>query len=301
MHHVYYEAESRVQANGVEIAYDGFGEPGAPPLILIMGFTMPMITWDEKFCEQLACKGYRVIRFDNRDIGHSTWLNDAGIPDIQQIGLSLKEGKSADVPYRLHDMASDVLGLMDALGIESAHIAGMSMGGMIAQTMTIHYPERVRTLTSLSSSMWTLDPTLPYPTPEALEVLTKPISMDREGFIAGSLKAWQVIGGTTMPLDEAFLRERARRIFERGVSLPGLARQIAAIMVAGSRREALRSVAVPTLVIHGDADPLIPFAHGVATAETIPGAKLHIVKGMGHDVPPQAWFELIEAIASHAG
>lgn len=300
MKDVAYHAETRVRTNGIEIAYDSFGNPEAPPIILIMGFTMPMIAWDERFCEQLAGKDLRVIRFDNRDIGHSTWLTDAGVPNLHQLSLALMQGQSVVVPYKLQDMAKDILGLMDALQMESANIVGMSMGGMIAQTLAILHPERVRTLTSFSSSMWTMDPALPPPTPEALEVLMKPLPMDRNGFIAGSVKAWQVIGGPYMPLEEEMLRERARRFFERGVSLPGLARQRAAIMASGSRREMLKSLEIPTLVIHGDADPLVRPAHGVATAETIPGARLHMVKGMGHEVAPAAWSELIEAIAGHA-
>jgi len=297
---VVHEPENKIRANGIELAYDSFGADDVPPVILIMGFTMPMITWDERFCEQLADKGLRVIRFDNRDIGHSTWLTDAGMPNLRELELSLMTGLPVAVPYKLQDMAKDVLGLMAALGLETANIVGMSMGGMIAQTFAILHPERVRTLTSFASSMWTLDPTLPSPASEALEVLMKPLPMDRDGFIAGAMKAWQVIAGPYMPLTEEYLRNRAERIFERGVSLPGLARQRAAIMASGSRRESLRSLNVPTLVIHGDADPLVRPAHGIATAETIPGAKLHIVKGLGHEVPPAAWSELIGAIADHA-
>jgi len=301
MSEVPHQAESKVRANGIEIAYDSFGEPGAPPLILIMGFTMPMIAWDEKFCEQLALHGFRVIRFDNRDIGHSTWLDDLGAPDIGKIIMAAFQGQPVDVPYGFTDMAGDVAGLMDALNIESAHVVGMSMGGMIAQTMSIHHPQRLRSLTSFSSSMWTFDPAMPPPTPEASEVMMTPVPMDREGFITGTLKAWRFMGGPVMPLGEAYLRERALRVFERGVSRAGIARQMAAIMASGSRREALRSLRMPTLVLHGDADTLVPVEHGIATAETIPGAKLHIVKGMGHDVPPAAWPELVEAIARHAG
>lgn len=300
MSDVHYEPETKVRANGIDIAYDSFGDPAAPPLILIMGFTMQMVAWDEVFCQRLAERGFRVIRFDNRDIGHSSWLSDAGIPDIARLGLALFQGTPLDVPYRLLDMAGDVVGLMDALSICSAHIVGMSMGGMIAQTLAIHHPERIRTLTSYGSTAWSLNPDLPHPTREASAVLMQPIPMDRDGFIAGFVRAWQVIGGSQMPVDEAILRERARQFFERGISLPGLARQMAAIMASGSRREALRNLRIPSLVIHGDADPLIPLAHGIDTAQTIPGAKLHIVKGMGHEIPPVAWPEIIDILTEHA-
>jgi pimeloyl-ACP methyl ester carboxylesterase len=299
MNHVSHQAESRVSANGIEIAYDSFGEPGAAPIILIMGFTMPMIIWDEDFCGQLASRDYRVIRFDNRDVGHSTWLKEAGIPDVHKLAVASLQGKTGEPPYSLLDMARDVLGLMDALAIDVAHIVGMSMGGMIAQSMAIHYPERVRTLTSLSSTMWALDPTLPPPTPEANKVLMTPMPLDRDGFIDAYVRNNQVISGPAMPNDEAFIRQRALRIFERGVTLPGAARQMAAIFASGSRREALKFLKVPTLVIHGEADPLIPAAHGIAMAQTIPGAKLHLVKGMGHDLSPTVWPEIIEVIAGH--
>ena len=300
MKDVPYQAESQMAANGIHLAYDIFGDPEAPPLLLIMAFTMPMIAWDDEYCRLLARRGYRVIRFDNRDIGHSTWLDDAGVPNMRALATALGQGTPVDVPYRLVDMAKDAVCLLDGLGIDSAHVAGMSMGGMIAQTMAIHFPDRMRTLVCQSTSMWILDPTLPAATGEAAGALTKAIPMDREGFIAGSANAWRIVGGTGMPMDEAFLRDRARRIFERGISAAGLARQMAAMMASGSRREALRSLRTKTLVLHGDADPLLPPAHAVATAETIPGAALHLVKGLGHDVPPAAWPELVDTIAQYA-
>jgi len=298
MEDVAYQAESRVRANGIEIAYDTFGESEAPPLVLIMGFTAQMIMWDEGFCEGLARRGYRVIRFDNRDVGHTTWFREAGTPKIGALVAALLRGEPIQVPYKLIDMAGDTLGLMDVLGIESAHVVGMSMGGMIAQTMAVHYPERVRTLTSLSST--TGHPGLPQATPAAWEMLTKPAPMDREGFVEHAVPVWRVINGPLVTIDEKFIRERARRTFERGVSLAGYARQMAAITASGSRRRALRSVRVPALVIHGDVDPLLPLAHGIDTAEAIPEAMLHVVKGMGHDIPAVFWPELIEAIAGHA-
>jgi pimeloyl-ACP methyl ester carboxylesterase len=298
MKDVPYQAESKVRANGIEIAYDSFGEPGATPLVLIMGFTAQMILWDEGFCEGLARRGYRVIRFDNRDVGHTSWLTEAGTPKIGAVVSAMLRGEPVQVPYKLIDMAEDTLGLMDVLGIETAHIVGMSMGGMIAQTTAIHYPERVRTLTSLSST--TGHPGLPQATPEAWETLIKPAPVDKEGFVEHAVPIWRIINGPLVTIDEHFIRERARRTFERGVSLAGYARQMAAITASGSRRKALQSVRVPALVIHGDADPLLPLAHGIDTAEAIPGAKLHIVKGMGHDIPALFWPELIEAIAGHA-
>jgi len=298
MKDVPYQAESKVRANDIEIAYDSFGEPGAPPLVLIMGFTAQMIMWDEGFCEGLARRGYRVIRFDNRDVGHTTWFTEAGTPKIGAVVAAMLRGEPVQVPYKLIDMAEDTLGLMDVLGIESAHVVGMSMGGMIAQTLAVHYPERVRTLASLSST--TGHPGLPQATPEAWGTLIKPAPMNLVGFIEHAVPVWRIINGPLVTIDEKFVRERARRTFERGVSLDGYARQMAAITASGSRRKVLQSVRIPALVIHGDADPLLPPAHGIDTAEAIPAAKLHIVKGMGHDIPAAFWPELIEAIAGHA-
>ncbi len=300
MNIVPYEAERKVQTNGIEIAYDIFGDPQAPPLILIMGFTMQMIAWEEDYCRGLATRGYRVIRFDNRDVGHSTWLEKAGVPNLREVGTALFQGKTPKVPYLLLDMARDVVGLMDALQIEAAHLVGMSMGGMIAQTLAIHFPERVKTLTSQSSTPWSFDPALKRPTPEAQAVLVKPIPTDRDHFVEASIHAWEVIGGPHMPAGESLLRRRAERFYERGVCLPGLARQMAAIIASGSRRETLRGIRIPTLVLHGDADPLVPPDHARATAEAIDGSRLHFVRGMGHEVPPAAWEELIQVISSHA-
>ncbi|MCX7982811.1 MAG: alpha/beta fold hydrolase [Syntrophales bacterium] len=288
--------ERRIKVNGVELAYDEFGVPDGEPIILIMGFSMQMIAWHEDFCSRLAENGFRVVRFDNRDIGHSTWLVEHGIPDLGRIMQEMMEGKKPTAPYLLSDMADDVVGLMDRLGIESAHVMGMSMGGMIAQTMALEHSERLRSLISLSSSPGTQDPSLPPPTPEAAAVLMTPLPQDREGFITASVKAWKVIGGPYMPMPEDMLEDRARRFYERGLHLPGLARQMAAILASGSRREALKKVKLPTLVLHGDADPLIPPEHAVATAEAIEGARLILIPRMGHEVPPAAWDLIIGAV-----
>lgn len=200
-----YRDERKIKVNGVELACDEFGEVDGIPLVLIMGFSMQMIAWHEEFCSRLAKEGFRVVRFDNRDIGHSTWLVEYGVPNLGQIVQELMAGKKPTAPYLLKDMARDVVGLMDALGIDSAHVMGMSMGGMIAQTMALEFPDRLRSLISLSSSPGTQDPTLPPATPEAASVLMTPLPQDREGFIAASIKAWKVIGGPHMPMPDEML------------------------------------------------------------------------------------------------
>ena len=288
----------RVRAHGIEIVYDTFGNPSATPLLLIMGLGEQMIAWDEDFCAQLATRGYQVIRFDNRDVGLSTKLDEAGVPNILALLQAQAQGEAVQAPYSLRDMADDAVGLLDALGVESAHVVGISMGGMIGQEMAIHHPERVRTLTSIMSS--TGDPRLPPPRPEALSILAAPFPTDREGYLEYSIQTWRVLSGPGFPIDEERVKERAKRSFDRGLSLAGTARQLAAIFASGSRKEALRSVTAKTLVIHGDADPLVPLECGIDTANSIPGAELLIIKGMGHDLPLAVVPRVIEAIVHHA-
>jgi pimeloyl-ACP methyl ester carboxylesterase len=289
---------ARVKVNGIELVYDTFGEHSAPPLLLIMGLGGQMIAWDEEFCAQLAARGYWVIRFDNRDVGLSTKLDEAGVPDIFTLMQAQAQGEAAQAPYTLHDMADDAVGLLAALSVESAHVVGISMGGMIAQEMAIHHPTRVRTLTSIMST--TGDPGLPPPKPEALSVLLTPFPADRDAYIEDSIQSWQVLSGPGFPLDQDLIKERAGRAFDRGLSLAGMARQMAAVVTSGSRREALRSVTIPTLAIHGDADPLVPVECGIDTADAVPGAELLIIEGMGHDLPLAVAPRVIEAIARHA-
>jgi pimeloyl-ACP methyl ester carboxylesterase len=289
-----HSAEASVKANGIDIVYDTFGETSAPPMLLIMGLDCQLIAWDEEFCAALAGCGYWVIRFDNRDIGLSTKFDEAGIPDI----LAMMQGARIQPPYTLRDMAADAVGLLDALAIESAHVVGVSMGGMIAQEMAIHYPDRVRTLTSIMST--TGDPTLPPPRPEAAAILVTPAPTDREGYVEHSLQTWRVLNGPVFPIDEEGDRAVAGRSFDRGLSPAGTARQLAAILGSGSRKEALAAVRTPTLVIHGDADPLVPVEGGIDTAEAVPGAKILIIEGMGHNLPPAVAPQVIEAIARHA-
>jgi pimeloyl-ACP methyl ester carboxylesterase len=286
------------KANGIELCYDTFGDRDAPPLVLIMGLAAQMIAWDEEFCSQLASRGYWVIRFDNRDIGHSTKFAEHGVPNVLAMLTGQMQGNAVKVPYTLPDMADDTAGLLDALAIKSAHVVGASMGGAIAQEMAIRHPGRLRTLTSIMSS--TGEPGLPMPTPEALEILLAPTPTDREAYLARYAQTWRVLRGPGFPLDEARDPERAARIFARGLNPAGVARQLAAIVASGSRKDALQSVKVPALVIHGDADPLVRVEGGVATANAIPGAKLLVIKGMGHALPISMWPQIIDALDGHA-
>ena len=291
--------EQAAQANGMEIVYDTFGDFSDPPMILIMGLAGQMIAWDEEFCAQLAAKGYWVIRFDNRDIGLSTKLEHFGIPDKMEIARAfIGKERLGNPPYLLKDMAEDTIGLMDALKISSAHVVGVSMGGMIAQEIAIHFPERLRTLTSIMSS--TSNPELPLPTQEAIMVLVAEPTNDLEKHIEESVKAWNILSGPHLPLPEEKIRRDAEFAFKRSYYPPGGARQFGAVISSGSRHKALRSVKVPTLVIHGDADPLVPVEGGIDTAESIPSAKLEIIEGMGHALPPVVWPQVIQLLAGHA-
>lgn len=281
--------------SGIVLAYDTFGDPSSDPILLIQGLSWSMILWDEDFCSRLADRGYFVIRFDNRDIGHSTKLESLGTPNIRELIRNVMEGKPVSAPYLLSDMAGDAFGLLDHLEIESAHVAGISMGGMIGQTMAIERPERVRSLASLCST--TGHPSLPQPTPEAMKVITVPPPSDREGFIAHFMQNWRILSGSRFPVDEKRVRVYAEQSFGRGFSTPGVARQIAAVNASGSRREALQSLKIPVLVIHGGADPLLPLECGIDTAEAVPGARMKIIEGMGHTLPEPVWDEIIDAIA----
>lgn len=292
--------ERRRLVNGVEIAWDSFGDPTASPLVLIMGLGAQMVAWDDVFCARLAeAGGHRVIRFDNRDIGHSTHLSHLGVPDIQALMLQAMAGKPLAVPYTLRDMANDCIGLLDALGIDRAHIVGASMGGAIGQEMAIHHPQRMRSFTSIMST--TGNPALPPPTPEAMAVLFSPTPLTFDAYLPHYRKVWRVLRGPDFPLDEARDAERAQLIFLRGLNPGGVARQLAAIFASGNRKPALRDVQVPTLVIHGDADPLVPVACGVDVADAIAGAKLLRIPRMGHALPIPMWPQIIDAIAAHTG
>ena len=284
----------RARANGIELEYELFGSEGGRPLVLIMGLGAQMILWDEEFCAALAARGHRVIRFDNRDVGLSTKIDGWRALDLAAAMAAAALGRPVAAPYTLSDMAADAAGLLDALGIAAAHVVGASLGGMIAQTLAIERPARVLSLTSIMST--TGDRELPRARPEAVAALLEPPPRDRDGAMARAAKVFRTIGSPGFPFDEARVRERAGRSYDRCSHPAGVARQMLAILAAGSRAPALRHVRVPTLVIHGTEDPLVPVAHGIETAALVPGAELLVIEGMGHDLPRAVWPRVIDAI-----
>jgi pimeloyl-ACP methyl ester carboxylesterase len=258
-----------------------------------------MILWDEDFCSQLAARGFYVIRFDNRDIGRSTYGTQTVQIDLGAFAMLQMQGKPIPSPYKLKDMATDAAGLLQHLGIDSAHIAGASMGGMIAQEMAVHFPARVRTLTSIMSS--TGNPALPGPTPEAAAVLFGAPPVGKPAYIETFCRNWKVLRAGSFPEDEARDPIRADRMYERGLNPAGVSRQLLAIFASGNRTASLATVKAPTLVIHGVPDPLVRIEAGRATAAAIPGAKILEIARMGHALPMAIWPEVIGAIAAHCG
>ncbi|MFB7600470.1 alpha/beta fold hydrolase [Streptomyces sp. NPDC056160] len=285
---------------GVSLAYDAFGAPSDPPVLLVMGFGAQLIAWDEDFCRALAERGRYVIRYDNRDCGLSTKFDDHPV-DVARFIEAVSSGDLASalamVPYTLQDMADDGLGLLTALGIERAHVVGSSMGGMIAQTMAVSSPARVRTLTSMMSS--TGEPDYGRSGAEARSVLFAPKPSDREGYIAAADR--ELVWASKRYGDPAALRELAARSYDRAYYPAGVGRQLGAMILGGSRAGALRGLQVPTLVIHGLDDTLIDPSGGKRTAELVPGAKLRLIPDMGHDRPRELWNEIIDALAEHTG
>ena len=295
-----YTPETTISANGLNLVYDAFGDPGRDPILLIAGLGSPLISWDEPFCQALAARGYWVIRYDQRDIGHATWFDEAGLPDLTPAIQAWLQGQPVSVTaaYTLHDMADDAAGLLDALGIPTAHIMGVSMGGMIAQIFTLRHPQRVRTLTILSSS--TGDPALPLPQMEAINALLTPPPPGRDAYIDQDTATRHLLLGPIWPFDEAYARERAAENYDRGLHPAGTARHLTAIAAALGWKDNLHTIKAPTLVIHGDADPLLNIACGRDIAATIPHARLHILPGVGHMLPQPVWPETIDQIAAHA-
>jgi pimeloyl-ACP methyl ester carboxylesterase len=285
-------------ANGIDLCYEIFGDADAEPMLLIMGLGTQMIHWDDDFCRQLAARRFRVIRFDNRDIGKSSRLSGGKrLTALELLKLRFLKIPVA-APYTLRDMAEDVIGLMDALHITSAHVVGASMGGMIAQEIAISFPQRVRSLTSIMST--TGNPKVPPPTREATAMLLAPPPSTKEEYFARYAQTWKILRVGSFPEDEALDRARAERTFERGLNPAGAGRQLRAILASGSRKERLRSVKAPTLVIHGTVDPLVRPEGGKDTAASISGAKLLMIEGMGHALPIRMWPQIVDAIDKHA-
>ncbi|MDP5039470.1 MAG: alpha/beta fold hydrolase [Paraglaciecola sp.] len=295
---VQHSNEKQVHANGLLINFDSFGERSNPAVVLIMGLATQMIFWDEAFCRALASKGFWVVRFDNRDIGKSSWLNKDKIPKSWAFLMNVLFAKKLKASYQLTDLAQDTVGLMDALEIEKAHIVGASMGGMIAQLIAIEAPQRVLSLTSIMST--TGDRSLPRASnTTALQLLATPVK-EKTAYLKQATKVWRILHGTQYPFEQERITHLLSCSRERGFNPDGISRQFAAILSAADRTSALRQLTKPTLVIHGDIDPLVPVECGVATANAIPQAKLKIYPGMGHTIPVEVALDVINEIVELA-
>ncbi len=286
-------------SNGLQLAYEEHGHSNDPVLLMVQGLGMPLSAWPPELITALVAERFRVIVFDNRDIGQSQLMHDSKVPNMLIQTLRRKLGLKVKAPYQLVDMMHDVSGLMDALDISSAHLVGVSMGGMISQLLAIHKPERVISLTSIMST--TGSRKLPGPAKEVTRHIVRgPASATDEGRLEYQWKLWRLLGGPDYRQPDEELREFLSRNLERGTTAAGIARQTLAILAAPSRTAALKMLRVPALVIHGDADPLIPVECGMATALAIPGARTEIIKGMGHDLPVALTGRLAQLIVDHA-
>lgn len=287
-----------VTANGIQIEYDTFGDRSSPALLLIAGNGAQLIFWDVEFCELLAKSGLFVIRYDNRDTGLSTKFDETGVPDLMAAFKAIMLGMPVKLAYSLDDMADDAVGLLDALSIDKAHICGISMGGMIAQVASCRYPERILSLTSMMST--TGNPDLPHARLEIIAAVFAPAPVEREAYVEHYVNLWRMIWSPGFPFEEKRARTFMEQSYDRSYYPQGMARQNAAIIASGDRRPLLASLQVPTLVIHGSDDPLIPVEGGKDTVRTIPGASLMIIDGMGHDMPKGVWSQIAEAVSNHA-
>jgi len=287
----------QITANHLQIEYESFGAESAPAILLIMGLGAQLGRWNLELCDALVARGYRVIRFDNRDCGLSSKLDAAGVPDI---GRALRRGEPLTVPYTLADMAADCVGLLDALGIARAHIVGASMGGAIAQLVAALYPQRTLSLTSIMST--SSHPDLPPPTPAAAQALLAPLpaTRDRERLIEDAIRRQLAVASPDFPSCPQRLRNLFAEEHERGFHPRGVSRQLAAFLASGDRRALLATIRAPTLVLHGADDPLIPVDCGRDVAAHIPGATMRVIEGMAHDFPLALTEVFAEAIASVA-
>jgi pimeloyl-ACP methyl ester carboxylesterase len=286
----------KAKVNNIEIEYDTFGDPSSKPLLLVMGLGGQMIAWVDEMCEALANQSFYVIRYDNRDVGLSTKFDEAGLPNLLEIGAAVARGEKPEVPYTLEDMADDGIGVLDDLNVEKAHICGVSMGGMIVQVMAYRHPSRVLSLTSIMST--TGNPDLKQPTPELIQELFAPVPVDREASIEESVRRGRLTYGT-FPYNEEQARILRTAAYDRCFYPQGIMRQAAAISANGNRKPKLGSITVPTLVVHGSEDPLVPVEGGIDTADAIPGAELLILDGMGHSFPPEVAPQILEALVAN--
>jgi pimeloyl-ACP methyl ester carboxylesterase len=286
----------RAQANGIEIEYDTTGDSNDPALLLVMGFTAQMTLWDDAFCKALADRGRYVIRYDNRDCGLSTHLDGVAVDMAAILNVFMAGGEPPEVPYKLSDMAADGMGLLDALGIQQAHIVGASMGGMIVQTMAIEHPDRVLTVTSIMST--TGEREYGQAAPEAMAALLTPPPTERDAYIEAAAATAKLFSSPRY-FDPNKSRERSAAAYDRAFYPEGATRQMAAIIASGDRADALRELHVPMLVLHGLADTLIMPSGGQRTAELVPGANLLQLHDMGHDLPEPLWPLIVDAIISH--
>ena len=282
---------SRISVNGLDIEVEEFGDPADPPLLLIMGLGAQMIVWPEELCRQLADAGHHVIRFDNRDVGLSSWFDGAGVPDMEAVFEETVAGRPVESPYSLSDMADDAVGVLDALGIDSAHIVGASMGGMIAQQVAIRHPDRTRSLCSIMSM-----PRFIIGDPEVSAVLMADDPGTREGRIENGIEGSRLLTGDGFPFDEDRTRTSIEASIDRAWHPEGTARQMAAILADGDRTEALRGVTAPTVVIHGTSDRLVLPQGAEETAAAVSGAELVWIDGMGHELPLGAHQQIVDAV-----
>ncbi|NKI15929.1 alpha/beta hydrolase [Spongiibacter sp. KMU-166] len=291
--------EKIIKANGIDIAYEEFGDRSNPTILLVMGLGAQMTLWPLSFCEGLVSQGYHVLRFDNRDVGLSEKFDHSGQPNMLLVGMGSFFGLPVPVPYSLTDMTEDAVGLLDALDIDAVHIVGASLGGMIAQLFAAHYPSRCLSLTSMMSSSGRLG--LPSPKPKVFrQLMSRPMTNDMERRLAHGVKMYRLIGSPKFPTSEEDARTLIIESSRRSNYTFGYSRQLAAAFAGGSRIRLLRRIQAPSLVLHGKNDPLIPVAHGVDTARWIPRAQLEIIDGWGHDLPKPLVPRIVDMIAEHA-
>ncbi|MEP6389469.1 MAG: alpha/beta hydrolase [Halioglobus sp.] len=291
-------SEQYVKANGVRLAYDSFGDKGNPPLILIMGLGTQMIAWPDELCTGLAQQGFYVVRFDNRDIGLSEKMENAHIPKASRLMLLSKLRLPMRVPYTLNDMARDVIGLMDSLGLSRAHIVGASMGGMIGQIVAALFPDRILSFTSIMSSSG--DRNLPGARQDIVMDMAKRAMGMETVTMEGTIALWRKIGSPDYQPSDEELAARITRSLERSNYPEGYSRHLAAIIANGSRVELLKKITAPTLVIHGKDDALVPVECGIDTAKHIRGSTLEVIVGMGHDLPVELVPTFVKLISEHA-